>query len=286
MPEGPEVRLLVDKLNLKLRGYTIKKINILGGRYLRTNKSFNMLHNKKIEKIKCYGKFIYWLFENSDIVLFNTLGMTGWWEFNNDNNNDNNNNNHNNIEIQLIKDNSILSIFYNDPRNFGTLIISNNERLLYKLDKLGANIFNIKDLNIFITRLNKKRDDTMIASALLDQSISAGCGNYLRAECLYIARISPFRELKNLTQDDINKIWNVLVQLSWYYYNENKGRKLGIINNKYELSAIYKKNGPSIYKPIEGAFHVYRQLKDTLGNKVYTKEINNRTVHYVPSLQI
>jgi formamidopyrimidine-DNA glycosylase len=279
MPEGPEVRQLVNKLNLKLRGYTIKKINVLGGRYLRINKSFNMLHNKKIDKIKSYGKFIYWLFENSDIVLFNTLGMTGWWEYNDSND-------YNNIELQLIKDGSALSIFYNDPRNFGTLIISNYERLLYKLDKLGANIFNIKDLNIFITRLNKKRDSTMIASALLDQSISAGCGNYLRAECLYIARISPFRELKNLTTDEINKIWNVLVQLSWYYYNENKGRKLGIINNKYELSAIYKKSGPSIYKPTEGTFHVYRQDKDTLGNKVYSKEINNRTIHYVPSLQL
>lgn len=279
MPEGPEVRLLVDKLNLKLKGNEIIKINVLGGRYLRTNKSYNILHNKKIEKIKCYGKFIYWLFENSDIVLFNTLGMTGWWEFNE-------NNNHNHIEFQLKKNNSNISIFYNDPRNFGTLIISNKERLLYKLDKLGADIFNINDIEIFKSRLNKKRDDTMIASALLDQSVAAGCGNYLRAECLYIAKISPFRELKNLTIDEINKIWNILVQLSWYYYNENKGRKLGIINNKYELSAIYKKTGPSLYKPIDGTFHVYRQNKDTLGNKVYSKEINNRTIHYVPSLQL
>jgi formamidopyrimidine-DNA glycosylase len=279
MPEGPEVRLLVDKLNLKLKGNEIIKINVLGGRYLRTNKSYNILHNKKIEKIKCYGKFIYWLFENSDIVLFNTLGMTGWWEFNK-------NNNHNHIEFEIKKNNSNISVFYNDPRNFGTLIISNKERLLYKLDKLGADIFNINDIEIFKSRLNKKRDDMMIASALLDQSIAAGCGNYLRAECLYIARISPFRELKKLTIDEINKIWNILVQLAWYYYNENKGRKLGIINNKYELSAIYKKKGPSIYKPIDGTFHVYRQNNDTLGNKVYSKEINNRTIHYVPSLQL
>jgi formamidopyrimidine-DNA glycosylase len=281
MPEGPEVRQLVDKLNLKLKGSIIKKINILGGRYKKpvNHNSFNLLQNKKIYKIKCYGKFIYWLFEDSDIVLFNTLGMTGWWEFIN-------NQPHNNIEFELIKASTKFSIFFNDPRNFGTLIVSNNERLRYKLDRLGADIFNINDIEIFKTRLNKKRNDVMIANALLDQSVIAGCGNYLRAECLYIARISPFRELNKLTIDDINKIWNILVQLAWYYYNESKGRRLGIINDKYELSANYKKKGPSLYKPIEGAFHVYRQDNDTLGNKVYSKEINNRTIHYVPSLQI
>ncbi len=277
MPEGPEVRLLVDKLNRKLKGHTVKNINILGGRYKKTNNvSFNLLHNKKIKKIKCYGKFIYWLFENSDVVLFNTLGMTGWWEFKNEP--------HNNIEFEF-KD---FSIYYNDPRNFGTLIVVNdynNERLKKKLDKLGADIFNINDIEIFKTRLNKKRDDMMIASALLDQTVVAGCGNYLRAECLYIARISPFRELKKISTDEIIRIWDVLVQLAWYYYNENKGRKLGIINDKYELSAIYKKKGPSLYKPDEGVFHVYRQDNDTLGNKVYRKETNNRTIHYVPSIQ-
>ncbi len=280
MPEGPEVRLLVDKLNIKLKGHIIKKINILGGRYKNikgNNSSFNLLNDKKIKKIKSYGKFIYWLFENSDVVLFNTLGMTGWWEFKNQL--------HNNIEFEF-KD---FSIFFNDPRNFGTLIAINdynNEILNNKLDKLGADIFNSNDIEIFKHRLNKKKDNMMIASVLLDQTVVAGCGNYLRAECLYIARISPFRELKKLSIDEIIRIWDILVQLAWYYYNENKGRKLGIINDKYELSALYKKEGPSLYKPAEGSFHVYRQDKDTLGNKVYKKQINNRTIHYVPSIQI
>ncbi len=274
MPEGPEVRLLVDKLNLKLKGSIIKKVNILGGRNFI---SLNLLNNKKIYKIKCFGKFIYWLFEDTDIVLFNTLGMTGWWNFNP-------NENHNNIEFELKKNNSNLSIFYNDPRHFGTFIISNNERLQYKLDKLGADIFNINDIDIFKNRINKKKGTMMICSALLDQTIAAGCGNYLRAECLYIAKISPFKELNKLSIDELNKIWDILVQLAWFYYNETKGRKLGIINDKYELSALYKKKGPSLSKPMDGAFHVYRQETDTLGNKVYTEKINNRTIYYVPNL--
>jgi hypothetical protein len=80
----------------------------------------------------------------------------------------------------------------------------------------------------------------------------------------------------------------ILVQLAWFYYNEKKGRELNIINNKYKLSAKYKKSGPSKYKSTkgyEGFFHVYRQSNDTLGNKVLKKEINNRTIHYVQIIQ-
>jgi DNA-formamidopyrimidine glycosylase len=276
MPEGPEVKMLVDLLNKKLKNKTIKNIEILGGKYLRKKADFSNLKGLNIKSINCYGKFIYWIFNNSDLVLFNTLGMTGWWSINN------HSIMHNNIKF-IIED---LIVYFNDPRNFGNIIISNHSKLNNKLEELGADIFNNSNNDIFIERLKKKRDDSMICSALLDQKVIAGCGNYLRAEALYIAKISPFRTIKNLSKDEMNKIFNILVQLAWFYYNEEKGRILNIIDNKYQLNATYKKTGPSKYKPESGFFHVYRQDKDTLGNKVLKKEINNRTIHYVPNIQL
>ena len=65
MPEGPEVRSLVDKLNRHLKNKSIKKINILGGRYMRHKNLKNLEDVKyplKIKDIKCHGKFIYWTF--------------------------------------------------------------------------------------------------------------------------------------------------------------------------------------------------------------------------------
>jgi DNA-formamidopyrimidine glycosylase len=273
MPEGPEVRQIVDKLNKNFKNKIIKNVEVLGGRYFRRNTHFSKLNGHKIKIIKNYGKFIYWEFYETDIVLFNTLGMSGWWITNEEP--------HNNIKF--IFNNTF--IYFNDPRNFGTLIISNKINLDKKLNTLGADIFNKEDVILFIERLNKKRDDTMICTALLDQNVIAGCGNYLRAEALYIAKISPFRTVKNLSDTDINNLWDILVQLAWFYYNEKKGKKLNIIDNKYQLSPKYKKTGPSKYKPEEGLFHVYRQKNDKLGNKVLTKEINNRTIYYVPNVQ-
>jgi len=277
MPEGPEVRLLIDKLNKKLKNKKIKNVQILGGKYLRKKADFSKLNSLTIKSIKNYGKFIYWEFINNNLVLFNTLGMTGWWTFDSQS--------HNNTKF-MFDDNTF--IFFNDPRNFGNIIISNHNNLDKKLYSLGADIFNKEHLDIFIERLEKKRDDTMICTALLDQKVVAGCGNYLRAEALYIAKISPFRKIKDLTENELTILWDILVQLAWFYYNETRGRKLNIINNKYKLFAKYKKSGPSNYKSTkgyEGYFHIYRQNNDTLGNKVLKKEINNRTIHYVPNIQ-
>ena len=273
MPEGPEVRKLVDMLN-KLTNKTIKDITILGGKYSKKNiKDMDKLINLKIKSINCYGKFIYWEFHNSDIVMFNTLGMTGWWVYNPDI--------HNNIKFLI--DNDI--IYFNDMRNFGNIIVANKEKLIKKLDSLGADMFNMNDFDKFKKRLLKKRDDMMICTALLDQNIIAGCGNYLRAEALYIAKISPFRTVKNISDDELHTLWEILVMLGWYYYDEVKGRKLKIISDKYKLAGKYKKTGPSKYKPAEGLFHVYRQKTDSDGNIVSNKKINDRTIYYVNLIQ-
>lgn len=279
MPEGPEVRSLVDKLNRNLKNKSIKKINILGGRYMRHKNLKNLEDIKfplKIKDIKCHGKFIYWSFDSNDIVLFNTLGMSGWWVYEDEK--------HNNIEFVLDDE----SIYFNDYRNFGTLSFCNKKNLEKKLNELGPDILDLNyntSLDLFKKKIEKKRNDTLIGSAMLDQKVAAGCGNYLRAECLYIAKISPFRKIKDLKEDEITRIWDIVRQLGWYYYNEKKGIKLNIINNKYQLSCDKKKSGPSKYKPCKGMFLVYQQDEDPYGNKVFTEKINTRTIHYVKNIQ-
>ena len=159
MPEGPEVKRLTNELNEKLSNNIIKDISIIGGKY--SKKSITDMHKLiglKIMSINCYGKFIYWNFYNSDIVMFNTLGMTGWWEYNDTLDN---NVKHNNVKF-IIGD---IVIYFNDMRNFGNIIVANKEKLQKKLDTLGADILteNINtSFDKFKKRLLKKRDDMMI----------------------------------------------------------------------------------------------------------------------------
>ena len=119
----------------------------------------------------------------------------------------------------------------------------------------------------------------------MDQKVLAGCGNYIRAEALYIIKMSPFKKIKDLSQNDIKNVYDILRQLSWYYYDEDKGNKLKIINKKYKLSPNQKKIGPSSYKPAEEIFYVYRQKKDPFGNNVETDKLGTRTIHFVPKIQ-
>ena len=87
-----------------------------------------------------------------------------------------------------------------------------------------------------------------IASALLDQSIAAGCGNYIRAEVLYLAGISPFRKLEDLHDSELELIWDLLQQVGYNYYNKKLGKKLGIIDGTYKFAEDYKDNFLSIHK--------------------------------------
>ena len=179
-----------------------------------------------------------------------------------------------------------ISLFFNDMRNFGTFKFCHKDNLIKKLNTLGADILDKEDkLKLFLKRIERKRSDTFIASAILDQKVSAGVGNYIRVEALYIAKISPFRKIKELNLIELTKLWEILRQLGWYFYDEDKGKKLKIINGKYKIAAKYKKHGPSKYKPKAEYFFVYRQNKDPFGNKVLHEKIGDRMIHYVKKIQ-
>ena len=72
MPEGPEVRRLVDQLQESFIGKKVDSIVPISGRYTRTPivklKEFNNTQKISsidyIEDIGCKGKFIWWMFYN------------------------------------------------------------------------------------------------------------------------------------------------------------------------------------------------------------------------------
>lgn len=58
-------------------------------------------------------------------------------------------------------------------------------------------------------------------AALLDQTILAGVGNYLRAEILFQCRLDPWRVIAELTNDELKRLTRVIPETAARAYRSN-----------------------------------------------------------------
>ena len=81
MPEGPEVKLISENLNNKIKGCVLNEINIIGGRYKRKKpegyNEFIKTLPVEINYVKNKGKFVYIKFKNG-WYMWCTFGLTGF----------------------------------------------------------------------------------------------------------------------------------------------------------------------------------------------------------------
>ena len=214
MPELPEVEIVKQSLDQKIRKKKIKKV-IIKNRNLRFKipiKFEEILKNKIIKKVTRFSKYLILNFSDGSFCLIH-LGMSGTIHLikKNDLNNSTNTSfysspnlpkKHNHVEIQF----NDLKIIYNDPRRFGFFkLIDNKKALVERFDHLGpepfSKIFNLKYLlNHF---LNKKKD---IKSFLLDQNFVSGIGNIYACEILFLSRINPTKNAIKLSKEECQKI--------------------------------------------------------------------------------
>jgi formamidopyrimidine-DNA glycosylase len=161
----------------------------------------------------------------------------------------------------------------NDMRNFGTLsIFKNIEQLQKKLDKIGPDIFYITE-NQFV-EIIKSAPSAKIGEFLMKQQKIAGIGNYLRADILWLSKISPFRKIKDLTLQEIKTIFINSQKLIWYFYDYKQGIKDKIISKTDKFPIDYNRD-----------FFAYGEKKDIHGNEIKTDTLGSRTIHYVPDYQ-
>jgi formamidopyrimidine-DNA glycosylase len=195
--------------------------------------------------------------------MWNTLGMTGNWS--------EDTRKHPRVKLTLNDG----DIFFNDQRNFGTVkFVKGKFTLIQKLKSLGPDMLvdEVTDQQ-FIERLRKK-DAWQITTALMNQAVVAGVGNYIKAEALWLARISPHRRVSELSDE-----------------------RLSVLNGsiKTVMKESFKSGGATIrsYKNFNGEdgeysrrFLVYNQKADPDGNEVIREMTEDqRTTHWCPSVQ-
>ena len=132
-------------------------------------------------------------------------------------------------------------------RNFGTIKFDNSEKNIEnKLKTLGEDPLNTKlkskdQIDEYIKNLKKQRNHKKnIGEILLNQKLISGVGNYIRAMALYDAKISPYRELKDMSDMDIKRLYENISKIMKKSYNKQKRSGL----HTYKLYVYRQKQSP------------------------------------------
>lgn len=118
----------------------------------------------------------------------------------------------------------------------------------------------------------------MIGNVLINQKIVSGIGNYLRADSLWMAKISPHRKIKDLSDDELVIIFKSIRTLVWSDYNYKLAVKLKFIRKNFKTAQYYGRD-----------FFIYYYEDDIYGNKVKKEEMyegsQKRFIYWCPDIQ-
>lgn len=270
-----------------------------------------------IEAINTKGKFIYITLKSVNgktLYLFNTLGLTGGWTVKASRKNDLKEKDHirifkksdneyyaypvvweyisnnnisewferalNHLNVEFITDSGKVFYFY-DQLSFGTLkIIETKTELDKKLKELGIDMMDETiTFEIFKKQITKGiNKNKPIGNVIVNQKLISGIGNYLRADALYMAKISPFRKVENITDKEMELLFESIKSLIWGDYNRKEGIKKGLVDKDIKIPGDYNRD-----------FFVYRYDKDINGKEIKKEElyegIQKRFIFWIPEIQ-
>lgn len=154
-------------------------------------------------------------------------------------------------------------LHYVDPRNFGNLKVVTGPELEKIASKIGLDLMQRSAtleafMEVFakfqITKGWPSKSPT-IGEVLLNQSMLAGLGNIYRAEAMYHAKISPFRELWDISSEELEQLYSSARRVLYEGY-------VGTIKHA-----------------------VYSRSRTPAGEEVVRGESGGRTIWYAPSVQ-
>ncbi|GAX15963.1 uracil-DNA glycosylase [Fistulifera solaris] len=247
MPEGPEVRTLVDQLQGGV-GKRLVNIQVLSGRYRQNGPPDGFVefastitryvpgddkvdHVDIIQEWNCKGKFIYIVLDDGKQVhhnpnfqrsIFITLGMTGKFVAEKVHRQDSR---FARWSMELLDLNTMKTskIFYHDQRNFGTLkFCLKRADLQEKLDSLGPDILDSYITEqMFLDIVAAQKQDLNICKFLMNQTKISGVGNYILAEALYRAMIDPFASLHEINESRLKSLFREIRTTALQSYQAN-----------------------------------------------------------------
>lgn len=208
MPELPEVESIRLELSKQILNKKITDV-IVRQRKLRWEIPQNLrtkLLNQQFQSIIRRGKYLILQFSKNNFLLLH-LGMSGkLFSFPK---------NHQTLKHEHLTiafaDNTILSFI--DPRKFGAVLLIQNDPMQHSLLKLlGPEPFS-PEFNaeyLYSVAQNKKINAKQF---LMNSKIVVGVGNIYANEILFLAKIHPKRQARDLSKNECAKIVKIISEI-------------------------------------------------------------------------
>ncbi len=312
IPEGPEVRKLVDQLQQYVNLGNLSSIEPISGRYTKTSIPNIDAFNADIQyssfmtpiiEVNCKGKFIWFKIKGLNKIwyLFSTLGMTGSYR---------------NFEdkyarvkftFAIYESGEIIKgvqgfqkykyshneyLYYCDMRNFGTMKFTDKASdLQKKLFDLGPDMLSNHCSIYEWLKIAEKRKHRSIVNFLMEQKYISGIGNIYKSESLYLARIDPRKKVGDCSELQLKCLYSAVYAILKCAYEEG-GSTISSYKDLYGESSNWAKRPGTKYNHAQNTFEdmdglfVYNLKEDIEGNKVETLKLDDgRTTFWVPSIQ-
>lgn len=295
MPEIIEIFYFAKWLNNTFKDKNITEITVVSGRYKKKNipgiDLFNTTKPFTILEISSKGKAIWFKIKNKDnqiSYIFNRFGLSGEWLLEDSS--------YTRIKLDIDK----INLYFSDLRNFGIFELINSDEWKRRVNSIGDDLlqteFTVDDiqkkLKDYLEGKSNVRGNKEVIRILMDQKIiGSGIGNYLGAEILYHAKISPHTKIINIYKNN-NLLKTLVHSIKYIIKLSYLSKNVGYMNDKDLVKFIGKirkekkynfHSDIKIWKNDKFAFNVYRQKKDPYGNIVNTsKIITGRTTYWSP----
>ena len=221
MPELPEVETVRRGLEKLIVGQKILDVKVLNEKSFQApeNDAKEFLPGAKVKQVRRRAKVLMIdLSTNYSLVIH--LKMTGQIVFRGRENWGGGHPNNSFIEelpnrttrIEFGMENG--KLFFNDQRKFGWLKLLPTAQIngLDFIKKLGPEPLNGNPRDEFLNRV-RRRNNSVIKAAILDQSVIAGIGNIYADEALWLAKIHPETRVRDLSDKDLIRILDSSIQV-------------------------------------------------------------------------
>ncbi len=210
MPEGPEIKRLADAIRGVVGGHVVTEVEIAAKAFKRYEKE---LLGKRVEAIEPRGKATVFVFEG-DYNVFTHLKLYGRWVF---------------VEAGK-KVETTRQIKFGIKTNHGAVYLCSSPDVTVLHDEdleehpylasLGPDVLDDSvDVELLLERIKRPEwKKVPLGKLMLEQKFSAGVGNYLRSEILFVSKMRPEvrpRDLDDTRLRDLLEHWIAIPRRSY-----------------------------------------------------------------------